>query len=150
MKSKFNTPQRKQDKPQIDGYTFDSELEARYYVERIKPLLDNGVPFTVIWEAKIHPRYEILPKTGRSKAVYYIADFEIKDENGRIIVVDVKGMATEAALLKRKMFEHRYPDKDLRWVCYSKMDGGWIEYDELQKARAKRRKEKKLREGAGA
>ena len=52
-----------------------------------------------------------------------------------------------ATTFKGKMFEHRYPDIPLLWVCYSKIDGGWIDYDELQKARAKRKKEKKNERG---
>lgn len=138
MRSKFNSPQRKKDKPVIDGFTFDSELEARYYVENIKgsPIVNRFV---------VHPRYELLPKTTKHSAVIYIADFEITYDEGTQEVIDVKGLATETALLKRKMFEHRYPNIPLLWMCYSKMDGGWIEYNELQKARARRKKEKKAK-----
>ncbi len=138
-RTKYNAPGKKKDKPCIDGYTFDSELEHRYYMEIIRG--GEGK------DLKVHPRYEIVPKTDKRPAVHYVADFEVTLPGGDVLVVDVKGMATETALLKRKVFEWRHPDKILWWICYSKIDGGWILYDELQKARAKRRREKK--EGAG-
>ena len=139
--SKYNAPQQKKDKPVVDGYTFDSELEAKYYLERIKPFVG-----ATIEDFKVHPKYILIPKTKKRSAITYIADFEIITD-GAFAIVDVKGMATEAALIKRKMFEWKYPELNLFWACYSKIDGGWIEYDALQRARAKRRKEKK--KGAG-
>ena len=41
------------------------------------------------------------------------------------------------------MFHYKYPDIDYRWVGYSKIDGGWIEYKIIDKARAKGAKDKK-------
>ena len=137
MRSKYNAPQKKKDKPVVDGYIFDSELESRFYAERIKPFLD-----VMIFDFKVHPKYELIPKTAKHSAIAYVADFELILANDRVTVIDVKGMATEAALIKRKVFEWRYPDLELLWICYSKIDGGWINYDLLQKARAKRRKAK--------
>jgi hypothetical protein len=51
-------------------------------------------------------------------------------------------MAKPDGILKRKMFDYKYPDLTLQWISYSLKDGGWIQYDELKKLRAKRKKEK--------
>lgn len=53
-------------------------------------------------------------------------------------------MVTPEFKLKRKMFDYVYPDKVLRCMNYSKMDGGWLDIEVIEKARAKRKKEKKL------
>jgi hypothetical protein len=145
-RSKHNvdiTPEGKERRT-VNGITFDSEEEACYYEEVV--LKDPTVT-----NYKLHPKYLLqdgFKKYGRNfNPVYLEADFEI--ERGlEITVVDVKGMPTETALLKRKMFDKRYPDMLLEWVAYSKMDGGWIEYDKLKKLRAARKKAKKQAEKA--
>jgi hypothetical protein len=128
----------------VNGITFDSEDEADYYEEVI-------LPDKTITNFEIHPKYllqESFQKYGRKfHPVYYEADFEV--ERGlEVTVIDVKGLPTETALLKRKLFDKRYPDKRLEWVSYSKKDGGWIQYDELKKLRSERKKAKKKAEKA--
>ena len=90
-------------KVNIDGITFDSKAEAEFY-QFVKELLKSGV----ISSIKVHPKY-VLQKSFVSdirneRAIVYEADFEIVGLNGNVEVIDIKGMATPEAKLKRKMF----------------------------------------------
>lgn len=125
-------------KVEVDGYTFDSKIEARYY-EQLKWLLEHKQ----IKGFRLQPRYTLLEsfkKNGKTfRKIEYIADFEIHHLDGSIEVVDVKGIETEAFRIKRKLFEKLYPYQ-LSIVTYSKKYGGWVELDELKKLRRKSRK----------
>jgi len=107
MKRKYNNR-----KIEIDGYTFDSRLEADFYL-RLKPLVKIGK----IKELKIHPRYllqEGFTKNGKHyQPIYYIADFEALYDDGTVVIYDTKGMRTEVYKIKRKLFEYRYKDKTI-------------------------------------
>jgi len=97
---------------EIDGYTFDSKLEADFYL-RLKPLIKAGK----IKELKIHPRYllqEGFTKNGKHyQPIYYIADFEVLYDDGTVVIYDTKGMRTEVYKIKKKLFEYRYKDKTI-------------------------------------
>jgi hypothetical protein len=101
----------------VDNYNFDSQAEARYY-KKLKMLMRAGE----VVEIELQPKFEILesykhPETGRKvQPVYYIADFRVTYKDGRVEVVDVKGVRTDLYRLKKKMFEKRYgiPIKEVR------------------------------------
>ena len=99
-------------KIEIDGYTFDSKLEADFYL-RLKPLVKIGK----IKELKIHPRYllqEGFSKNGKHfNPIYYVADFEVTYDDGVAVIYDTKGMRTEVYKIKRKLFEYKYQDKTI-------------------------------------
>ena len=99
-------------KIEIDGFTFDSKLEADFYL-RLKPLVKIGK----IKELKIHPRYllqEGFSKNGKHfNPIYYVADFEVTYDDGVTVIYDTKGMRTEVYKIKRKLFEYRYRDKTI-------------------------------------
>lgn len=95
----------------VDGITFDSKAEARYY-EKLK---DSGESFLPLSE-----EYWVMQKmipiqtacelvTGEKiQSVRYKADF-VKYKNGQIIkVVDVKGYQDALSVLKMKMFAKTY------------------------------------------
>jgi hypothetical protein len=145
-KSKFNVDmtEKGKEKRTVNGIEFDSDAEAKYFKEVI--LKDS-----TITSYKIQPKYllqDSFQKYGKKfQPIYYVADFEI--ERGlEITVVDVKGMPTETAILKRKMFDKRYPEMLLEWVAYSKIDGGWVQLDDLKKFRKERKKVKEQAEKA--
>lgn len=127
-------------KVELDGYTFDSQIEARYY-QRLKWLQEHKE----ILFFRLQPRYllqEAFKKNARTyRKIEYIADFEIHHLDGTIEVVDVKGMETEAFKIKKKLFEKRYPHK-LTLITYVKKYGGWIELEELKKRRKQAKKVK--------
>ena len=80
------------------------------------------------------------------RAITYVADFVLEYSDGHIEIIDVKGMATNEALMKRKLFQYKYPLETLIWISYSKQDGGWIDFYQLQKLRRERKKIKTVKE----
>ena len=114
----------------LDGIVFDSELEMRYYRDVILPGIGSGS----IVECKLQEPYILQPKfTHEGKTVLPIK--YVAEE-----VIDVKGMADTTAKLKRKLFWYVFPDLPYRWVSYSAKDGGWVDYDDLQRLRRERKK----------
>lgn len=93
----------------IDGITFDSKAEARYY-QRLKLLQKSGeikefdrqVPFELV------PKY-ISPGTRKTvRAVKYVVDFVVTYSDDRQEIIDVKGTETSVFKLKAKLFMHKY------------------------------------------
>ena len=106
-----------------EGIRFDSKAEKDYYLHLLK-LKEKGY----IKEIILQPKYLIQEKFKKGKKNYreinYIADFEVTFDNGIKIVVDVKGLATETAKLKRKLFDYKYRNLKLIWV--KKYRGAWV------------------------
>lgn len=128
-------------KTTVDGVTFDSKLESRFYLFA-KELKAEGK----IKGFELQKRFEIFPAFRKDGVLYrkieYVADFIIYHHDGSIEVIDTKGVETDVFKIKRKLFEHAYPDLRLQAVTYSKLDGGWIELSELKKARKQRKASK--------
>lgn len=103
MRNKYNAI-----KTVIDGITFDSKAEARYY-EKLKAMEAAGEIFNL----KLQPRFllqEGFTKDGvRHRPIYYVADFKYVDKWYDVHIIDVKGVETDVFKLKRKMFEEKYP-----------------------------------------
>ena len=122
----------------VDGVIFDSKSEAEFY-----KLLKKAEKAGKVKDIELQPVFVLQDKYKHNnktvKAITYIADFKFYDvEKDKHIVVDVKGMATEVANIKRKMFNYLYKDLELIWVVANKKysDGvGYIEYDKLKKLR---------------
>lgn len=128
----------------VDGITFDSEQESRYYLE-LHAMQARGEishftlqPVFVLQEGFKKRGLTFLP-------IKYKADFHVWLPDGTDYVVDVKGHETADFKLKKKMFEKRYP-QELKLITDSKIDGGWIELADLKEARKLR---KKLKEEKG-
>ena len=102
-------------KTTIDGITFDSKKEAEHYC-MLKILKQAGE----IKDFGLQPRYELQPsfeKNGEKyRAITYIADFVIVNNDGTTEVVDIKGVETQVFKIKKKMFEYMYPDLSLKVV----------------------------------
>lgn len=131
--SKYNAK-----KVEYDGHIFDSIVERDYYIF----LKRNGL----IERIELQPRYELIPAFKKQRKMEYIADFEITYTDGTTEVIDIKGMATETAKVKAKLFRYLYQDKSLIWICRApkyyqeEHDTEWIEYEELKKVRRQRKK----------
>lgn len=144
-KTKYNNK-----KIEIDGIKFDSKDESLYYLD-LKANKEQGQ----IKDFELQPKYELIPKfkyMGENrKAITYSPDFKVVAINGTSYLIDVKSMgtATQQGELRRKLFEYRYPDLDLRWVCrnmkHSSGDG-WVEYELLKKIYRDNKKAKKSKE----
>ena len=98
-------------KVQVDMYVFDSIAESRRYKE-LSLLQKVGK----IENLQLQPKFllqESFKKNGKTyRKIEYIADFMYL-QDGKTVVEDVKGKETEAFKLKRKMFEHNYPNLEL-------------------------------------
>ncbi|GAA0735585.1 DUF1064 domain-containing protein [Clostridium oceanicum] len=131
----------------IDGITFDSKDEARYY-EYLKKKKSKGK----IVNFELQPKYTLIPafkKNSKSyRAMTYTPDFIIYNLDGSEELIDVKGFSTQQGEIRKKLFDYKYADLKLTWISRSLKFGdeyGWIEYSELKKKRSeeKKRKERK-------
>ncbi|MCD8920924.1 DUF1064 domain-containing protein [Staphylococcus gallinarum] len=133
--SKYNAK-----KVEYKGITFDSKVECDYYKYLEQRLIIDGYDYI-----EIQPRYELIPKFGKQRKTEYIADFALWNNDKLIEVIDVKGMATETAKLKAKLFRYLYPNVKLTWICKAPKYTGkdWVTYEELNKVRRERKKAKR-------
>lgn len=94
----------------LDGHTFDSKAEARYYSELKLRQKAGEINFF-----ELQPKYTVhhgFEKNGvKFRPIIYIADFEIHHRDGSIEVVDVKGVQTQVFKMKEKLFNKKFPHK---------------------------------------
>lgn len=100
----------------VDGIKFDSRKEARRYTE-LKMMERCGL----IQNLELQKPFELQPtfkKRGKTyRSIKYIADFVYYDkQREQIVVEDTKGFRTEVYKIKKKMFEYKYEDLELREV----------------------------------
>lgn len=107
--SKYNNK-----KTQVDMYVFDSAKEAKRYRELV--LLERAGE---IQNLELQPRFllqEGFKKNNKAwRKLEYVADFKYI-ENGKTVVEDVKGFETKEFKIKRKLFEYKYPDLELKII----------------------------------
>jgi hypothetical protein len=137
--SKYNSK-----KVEYKGVVFDSKIECDFY-QHLERNLGNEYD-----HIELQPRYELIPKFDNQRKTEYIADFALWKDNKLLEVIDVKGMPTEVAKLKAKIFRYQNREVPLTWICKAPKYTGqeWITYEELTKARRKRKKEK-MKDGKG-
>lgn len=142
--SKFNVDQSSKGKQNrsYNNIQFDSELEMKYYRDVICVGLKDGT----IKDCQLQVKYKLQPKFKYNnetiREINYVADFVITYADDSVTVIDTKGLPDATAKLKRKLFHYKYPEIDYRWIGYSKIDGGYLDYEVIQKARNKRKKDK--------
>lgn len=97
-------------KTTIYGITFDSKREADRYCELRLLEMDGKIKdLSLQHQFILQPLFKKNGKTIR--AITYVADFVYYDlERCKIVVEDVKGFKTKEYMLKRKMFEYKFPD----------------------------------------
>lgn len=114
-----------------DGIVFDSKAEMKYYRDVVLP----GVASGEIADFELQKPYELQPgfkRDGKTvRAITYVCDFYLVYADGRTEVVDIKGMATPEAMLKRKLFMYKYPEENLLWLVERK--AGWMRYEDCKK-----------------
>jgi hypothetical protein len=93
----------------IDGIAFDSRREADTYV-KLKALEQAGE----LTDLERQVRYDLHGKNG-TKISFVKVDFAFK-ENGRPVVLEVKGVRTRAYVLRKKLFQDEYPEHEYREV----------------------------------
>lgn len=125
----------------VEGIKFDSEDEAKFY-EHLKALKTHKQ----IIDFDLQPKFELIPafeKMGKHyRAITYTADFLIYYPSNYKAVIDIKGFSSQQGELRKKLFDYKYPELQLRWIARSLKYGasGWIDYFELQKIRRKNKK----------
>ena len=148
MRTKFNVDKNKTDRT-YEGIVFDSKLEMRFYRDVVCPKIKNGE----ITDYELQKPYLLQDKfyhNGKTiRAIVYTADFWLRYADGHEEVIDTKGFADSTALLKRKLFWFKYPDINYKWICYSKTDGGWCDYDYVKKQGSLRKVKNKKGEKNG-
>lgn len=118
----------------VDGITFDSKAEAKYY-EQLKWLKQTKQ----IKDFSLQPRFELqeaFKKNDKTfRKIEYIADFEITNLDGSKEVIDIKGMETKEFAIKRKLYERKF-DMPLKVIAFDR-SLGFIELDKLKKLKRK-------------
>lgn len=124
----------------IKGITFDSKAEVEFYLVLLQAQKEG-----IIKEILLQPAYILQPavKEKGLQAISYRADFHVTYADGRVEVIDIKGLPTETSLLKFKMFQYHYPD--LKLVLLKKVGKTFVELRDYQK---KKREEKKAKRRA--
>lgn len=88
-----------------DGIKFDSKKEGAYYL-KLKMLEEKGI----ISDLKLQVKYELQPKfefNGKTiRSINYVADFTYM-QDGKLHIVDTKGIRTEVYKLKKKMMQYK-------------------------------------------
>ncbi len=87
-------------KETVDGIKFDSRKEAEAY-RKLCILRDHG---------KVRS-FTLQPTFTFASGVKYKADFEVTWKDGRVEIIDVKGMKTPVFRLKMRLFAHEFPDR---------------------------------------
>lgn len=105
----------KNEKETIDGITFDSRLEARFYIW----LLAQHKKTEIIVQPKFLLQEKFRYQGKGIREIAYIADFQVGET-----VYDVKGLVLEVYKVKAKIFKHKYPDLILYLVKYK--NGQWV------------------------
>jgi hypothetical protein len=107
-KSKYNNV-----KTIIDGITFDSKKEAAYY-NTIKLLKRAGEVTQIDLQPEFpYNMYCTVPGINDGNRVFakqykYIADFRVTYKDGRVEIIDVKGVKTSIYRQKKKIVEAIY------------------------------------------
>ena len=136
--SKYNSK-----KITIDGISFDSKDEAKYY-EALKIMKAKGE----IRNFDQQPKFvlmESFKKDGKTyRAMTYTLDFVIYHNGDKPDeYIDIKGMTTQQGEMRIKLFHNRYRDLKLSIVARSITYGdkyGFLDYYTLKKIRNKNRK----------
>ena len=89
----------------VDGIKFDSKKEMSYYI-KLSMLQNLGK----ISELKTQVKFELQPSfefNGKKiRPIYYIADFTYI-QDGKLHIVDTKGIRTDVYKLKKKMMMYK-------------------------------------------
>lgn len=103
LKQQPNQNKYKNQKTIVDGITFDSKAEARYYYYLKQREITN---FKMQESFVIHDAFSLNGK--RYQVIKYKPDFTFYDGDQLVKVVDVKGKRTADFNIKAKVFAKRY------------------------------------------
>lgn len=101
----------------VDGYIFDSKLEAKRFNE-LKFMLKLGTIFDLTLQKKFTLQDGFRYNGKAERAITYVCDFYYKDKQGVEYVEDAKGFKTDVYAIKRKLFLFKYSHivfKEIIW-----------------------------------
>ena len=115
-------------KVKFNGETFDSKLELDYYRYLLNQQdLGEIISITMKPVFILQPGFTYCGKSIRK--ITYTPDFMFEDKNGKIHIVDVKGMKTNEFKLKEKMLKYTLKDaKNTEMYCVKLHKEQWIKH----------------------
>ena len=104
----------KNTKVEYNGIVFDSKKEQKRYYEL--SLLQRA---NEIRDLQLQVEFELQPSFKKNGITYrklsYVADFKYFDNKlNKWIVEDTKGFRTDVYKIKKKLFEYKYPDLEIK------------------------------------
>lgn len=116
----------------------------RYYRDYILPRMKSGeiVKCDMQVSYELQPKFEYMGE--KERPIMYRSDFDLTFSDGRFVVIDTKGMVKPMDKLKLKMFKYKYPNIEIQFIGYCKLDGGFVPVKDIEKGRKERRKAKEL------
>ncbi len=128
-------------KPTIDNIRFDSMMEARFYIKLCRDKKEGRISdFKMQVPFNLQPKFR---KNGKAyRAIDYVSDFVIYNDDKISYVVDIKGKETVEFKIKHKLFEYRYPEYELKVIQYYESEQKWLELDEIKKIIRNKKKNK--------
>lgn len=144
-RTKFNVD-KDREKRTYNGITFDSQLEMKYYRDVLCPKVESGEVESFELQKKYELQEGFIRNGKRVFPITYIADFYIEYADGRVEVIDTKGLPDNVAKIKRKLLWHKFPDIDYKWVVFIKKYGGWLDYEDAKALRNEEKRRKKKEE----
>ena len=143
MKTKFGAF-----KTVVNGFEFDSIMEARFYVYLLHLKKDGTiVKFERQVPFELQPGYRD-PFTKKAVLpIKYIADFVITMKDGPDVVVDVKGSETAEFKIKWKMLGYVYPQYLRMCTQWKARTKSWEDLDDIKAEKKKKKTQKTKSKG---
>ena len=115
-------------KVKFNGETFDSKLELDYYRYLLNQQdLGEIISITMKPVFILQPGFTYCGKSIRK--ITYTPEFMFEEKNGKIHIVDVKGMKTNEFKLKEKMLKYTLKDaKNTEMYCVKLHKEQWIKH----------------------
>lgn len=118
----------------VNGISFDSVMEAKYYVHLLHKEKEG-----VIKNLKLQVPFELVPAYkdydgSKIIAVKYFADFcfETVEDNQKYII-DVKGKETPEFKIKWKLLGYKFPNYIRQVIQWHKSSNEWLTLKEIKK-----------------
>lgn len=119
----FRTSKYNAKKVEIDGIKFDSKAEGEYYLHLKQQVSERQIlGFERQKRMLLQEGFSVEGVKGKIRPIFYVVDFIITENDGKITYIDVKGVETDVFKLKKKLFMKRYNTALLK---VKKTKGGW-------------------------
>lgn len=117
----------------VNDIQFDSIMESRFYLRLLEMKAEGQIKnFEMQHTYELQPGFRDKISKKAIRAITYIADFVVVQNDNSVIAVDVKGEETPVFKIKKKMFQYKYPD--IRFMCmrWVNKENDWFELSQLK------------------